>query len=991
MHRNSRYRNRKTADESDNWRRREPAEHAINESRWLPSNSENQWNNDWDQQQFNNRSTRRQNPIKINSFDQNEWQSKSENISQNRWQDYSEQNQQPSINHETNDKVSAWKAYSNNNKTPSPPSAQISENNGWSSQPTDWEANEKSTRNKKQGQTTRRNVFRPYLRFDEIETRVKQGELFEGCLRLSRNKDDAYVTCNELDGDIYIGGISDRNRAMDGDFVAVELLDVEEVWKQREERELKKAVKKNGYDQEDEDKTDAADQTDEQESEQAIVEVEDEDLETEAEDQKPKYCGRVVGLIEKSPNTAYHGTIVKTRYANIKLEDNQGPLKLAWFKPTDKRLPFFALMGKDIPNDLQENEEYYKKHLFSAKIRSWAASSHTPLGTILGNLGPINDFSTQKNAILTDFSIEINEFSEQALDCLPKDLPWRIPTAEYEKRRNLSKHRIFTIDPKTAKDLDDAVHITELEDGFYEVGVHIADVTHFLKMGTALDNEAKARGTSTYFVDGVIPMLPPLLSEELCSLNPGVDRLAFSVIWKMDKAGKPVDTWYGKTVIRACAKLAYQDAQAVIEGGELPSHVTIFNGHDPAAIALDIKSLQNLSVQMRKRRYENGSLSLNSVKLQFELDEFGTPTEVTAFEAKEANRLIEEFMLQANISVASKILRAFPEEALLRRHQDPTERRLNQFLRITDVLGLYFDGSTAGSLQDSFDRINNQHVRNVLLILAIRTMQRAKYVCSGKISIAKYRHYALNEPIYTHFTSPIRRYADVVVHRLLNAALSREETKCPYDRKIVTKISFLCNAKKDGAKNAQDTDSTVYLAKYLWQKEQSTGPIYKKADVIVVSKDTFEVYIAEYGIEKRIYLKDLPVERYHFDKHSLALDIYWKRGEPVTMHNEEKIYAQQSSQSDDFSDSDEEEDEFDKVEDSLAGLLLQDAPAYDPDHTVNADDLIPPVVLDPETCLQQLKMFSTIDVRLQVNMERLPPIINIYPVNPFSGEQEGTT
>ncbi|RCI04081.1 hypothetical protein CU098_000876, partial [Rhizopus stolonifer] len=438
----------------------------------------------------------------------------------------------------------------------------------------------------------------------------------------------------------------------------------------------------------------------------------------------------------------------------------------------------------------------------------------------------------------------------------------------------------------------------------------------------------------------------------------------------------------------SCAKLAYEDAQKVIDGGELSSDVQIHDRHDPALVSHDIRLLQRMSVHMRKRRYENGSLSLHSVKLQFVLDDNGSPVDVFAFEAKEANQLIEEFMLFANISVANKILQSFPEEALLRRHQDPLEKRLHQFIKLTDVLGLDFDGSSAGSLQESFNKVNNKNVKDVLLILAIRAMQRAKYFCSGKVSIDKYRHYALNESVYTHFTSPIRRYADIVVHRLLSAAITaQDETQvtCPYDRKMVQKIAFSCNAKKDGAKNAQDNDSMVYLSRYLWQREQLDGPIYKKADVIVVSKDTFEVYIPEYGLEKRIYLKDLPVEKFYFDRHTLALDIYWKRGIPVTMRNEEKIYAQERVRPDDYSDSDDDEEE---IVDSLTGLTMQDTPTYDPDHVVNANDLIPAVVLDEETCLQRLQMFSTIDVRLQVNMERIPPIINIYPVNPFSGEEE---
>lgn len=276
-----------------------------------------------------------------------------------------------------------------------------------------------------------------------------------------------------------------------------------------------------------------------------------------------------------------------------------------------------------------------------------------------------------------------------------------------------------------------------------------------------------------------------------------------------------------------------------------------------------------------------------------------------------------------------------------------------------------------------------------MLVLAIRCMQKAKYFCSGALDISKFKHYALSEEIYTHFTSPIRRYADVIVHRLLEAALEydkdpKKKKVAPYTKKVVQKIAFNCNTKKDAAKNAQDENSLLYLAKYLVQMEEKTGPVYKKATVIVVGKQFYDIHLPEYGLEKRVHMDGLPVDKFNFDKNTLALDIFWKRGVPVTMHNEEKIYAQQRERADDYSDEEDEEEK--QVEDSLAALSMQEPKEYN--MKVNEDDLIPPVILDETTCMQTIKMFSVIDVRVQVNMERSPPIINLYPVNPFSGEQE---
>lgn len=204
---------------------------------------------------------------------------------------------------------------------------------------------------------------------------------------------------------------------------------------------------------------------------------------------------------------------------------------------------------------------------------------------------------------------------------------------------------------------------------------------------------------------------------------------------------------------------------------------------------------------------------------------------------------------------------------------------------------------------------------------------------------------------------------------------------------MVQKIAFECNTKKDGAKNAQDNDIMIYLSRYLTMMEELNGPVYTKADVIVVSKETYEVYIPEYGLEKRIHLQDLPVSRFDFDKTKLSLTIFWKRGVPVTMHNEEKVYTERvrkDKYSDDDDEDDSEDDENEEALDILARLTLKE-PVHN--KIVDAGELIPPVILDDETCMQTVSMFSQIDVRLQINNLVSPPIINIYPVNPFSGEE----
>ncbi|KAG2220974.1 hypothetical protein INT45_006507 [Circinella minor] len=814
----------------------------------------------------------------------------------------------------------------------------------------------------------RRTLFSPYMNKESILKEIEQGKLIQGNLRINkRNRSDAYVTSDHLDHDIFIFGQRDRNRGLEGDSVAVRLLDVEKIWQLKKEKMRKRDAEK-------------ATTANEEENETQGIETKEEPVEDEDMDKsKPKYCGEIVGILDRPKDQKFAGILYVERphHTNNKDQpqnnDNEKSKQphFVWFKPTDKRTPLIAIPVERAPLDVFEKANDYENTLLTATITKWSIFGQHPIGQIIGYLGPVGTVVSETQAILADNQVKDESFSNHALGGLPKT-PWNIPQIEYKIRRDLTDTRIFTIDPATAK-----------EEGHFEVGVHIADVSYFLRKYSPLDTEARERGTSTYLVNRVIPMLPNLLCEELCSLNPGVERLAFSVIWKMDSTGNIIDTWFGRTIIKSCAKLAYDDAQSVIDGHGLPK-TSIIMGYSRSSVEQDITYLYQLSKHMRKRRFENGALSINSIRLCFKLNEAGEPEDVWIYELKEANRLIEEFMLCANMSVAQKICSRFPEEALLRRHEPPIERRLTEFLKLSEELGYELDGSSAGNLQASFNAIQDDHVRSVLTVMAIKPMQRAKYFCTGTLDVSKYTHYALNVPLYTHFTSPIRRYADVIVHRQLEAAL-REAGSCGYNKKEAQEIAVQCNRCRDGAKNAQDQNIELYLAHYLNNLTRSQGSIIRPAIVVQVLSDAFDIIVPEYGIEKRIHTDKLPLHRHVFHASDLSMDVYWKKGEMVTTFGGEEEEEGEESIPHDSVMPGEKEDIKDPKQ------YVEDDDVNDPPFpgipVVKSDDIKQVASsedINESTGMQRFKVFTTFDVLIQVNMQRSPPIINVYPINPFA-------
>ena len=389
-----------------------------------------------------------------------------------------------------------------------------------------------------------------------------------------------------------------------------------------------------------------------------------------------------------------------------------------------------------------------------ARISEWPEQATNPIGEVIHVLGVPGDNNVEMNSILAEFDFPL-KFPKAAEDEARK-IKNVVSETEIRKRRDFRNVWTCTIDPVDAKDFDDALSLQKLPDGNWEVGVHIADVSHYVTPGSAIDTEAYERGTSIYLVDRTIPMLPEQLSNLVCSLRPDEDKLCFSAVFKMNEKSEVLEEWFGRTVIRSNRRYAYEEVQVIIEGAE-------------GDFRKELMVLNSLSSRLREERFKKGSIAFKSQEVKFVLDDKGKPLGVKIKEQKEANWLIEDFMLLANRKVAQKIgERKGEEEAktfVYRVHDEPNPDKLANFSQFLGKLGYKFQTTSRKSITHSFNQlfenILGKGEENMIETIAIRTMMRAEY------STTNIGHYGLAFNFYTHFTSPIRRYPDLMVHRLL--------------------------------------------------------------------------------------------------------------------------------------------------------------------------------------------------------------------------------
>ncbi|XP_008786671.2 exosome complex exonuclease RRP44 homolog A [Phoenix dactylifera] len=666
----------------------------------------------------------------------------------------------------------------------------------------------------------RKVIYNEHKPMSEITSGLLRGIYHQGKLRVNRyNPFEAYVGSESIGDEIVIHGRANMNRAFDGDIVAVELLPQDQ-W-----HEEKSSIIADDEDDEEEDVHLVPSSADDAPRNTNLVQPAA--ASTASTSSRP--AGRVVGIIKRNWHS-YCGSLEP-----MPMPAGNGGIAHALFVSKDRRFPKIRIQTRQLENLLDKR--------IVVAVDSWDCLSRYPSGHYVRTIGKIGDRDTESEVLLIENDINSRPFSAQVLACLPH-LPWTLSSEVLANpnRQDLRHLRVFSVDPPGCKDIDDALHCTSLPNGNFEVGVHIADVTNFVLPGTPLDEEASQRGTSVYLVERRIDMLPKPLTEDICSLRSDVERLAFSVIWEMTSEAEIISTRYTKSVIKSCAALSYVEAQARMDDSRLMDSLTT-----------DLRNLNSLAKVMRHRRIERGALTLASAEVKFQIDtETHDPLDIGMYQIREANQMIEEFMLAANVSVAEKILKHFPLCSLLRRHPTPTKEMLEPLLRTAAAIGLDLDISSSKALADSLDHAvgDDPYFNKLIRILATRCMTQAVYFCSGDLSPSEYHHYGLAAPLYTHFTSPIRRYADVIVHRLLAAALGIAKLPPIFmDGLQLTSIADNLNYRHRNAQMASRASVELHTLIYFRKRPTDT-----EARIVKIKSNGFIVFIPKFGIEGPVYL-----------------------------------------------------------------------------------------------------------------------------------------
>ena len=496
-------------------------------------------------------------------------------------------------------------------------------------------------------------------------------------------------------------------------------------------------------------------------------------------------------------------------------------------------------------------------------IEDWPKRADSPFGSVLKVLGRPGEHDTEMHAILaeyglpSEFPIEVEVFAQKIDTSITED--------EIKKRRDMRDVLTFTIDPKDAKDFDDALSFQKLDNGNYEIGVHIADVSYYLQEGTILDDEAYQRATSVYLVDRVVPMLPEVLSNFACSLRPQEEKYTFSAVFEIDEKAKIVNQWFGRTVTLSDQRFAYEEAQYIIETKDntIPAETSITGSSYTVSdeiVAATLK-MQDLALILRKNRMNEGAISFDKVEVKFNLDPDGEPEGVYFKVSKDANHLIEEFMLLANRKVAEYIGKQ-KKTFIYRIHDEPNEDKLIAMQTVIAKFGYKIDfrnkGDISKSLNNLMVEVNGKKEQNLIDTLAIRTMSKAKY------STDNIGHYGLAFDYYSHFTSPIRRYPDVMVHRLLQYYLDQGKS---VDEETYEKKCLHCSTMESLSTNAE-RDSIKYMqVKYMQnhKDEEFLGVISG------VTEWGIFVEIIENKCEGMVRIREIKDDYYTFDEKQYAL------------------------------------------------------------------------------------------------------------------------
>jgi len=519
--------------------------------------------------------------------------------------------------------------------------------------------------------------------------------------------------------------------------------------------------------------------------------------------------------------------------------------RFAFFIPDDRKMMHDIFIPLPDLNGAKNGEKAL------AEITDWPPEAKNPIGRIKHVLGKQGENDTEMNAILAEYGFPLSFPKEVEHEA--NEIPEIISEAEIAKRRDFRDVLTFTIDPFDAKDFDDALSVRYLDNGHYEVGVHIADVSHYIIPDSALDKEAYERATSVYLVDRVIPMLPERLSNGVCSLRPNEDKLCFSAVFELDEEAHVIEQWFGKTIIHSNKRFAYEDVQTIIEDQE-------------GDYLKEINLLNKLAYILRARKFKNGAISFETTEVKFKLDDAGKPIGVYVKERKDAHKLIEDFMLLANRKVAEYVAKLGTGKHkytfVYREHDSPKTESLQNFAQFAARFGYKIntksDKEIAKSLNYLMDDVEGKKEQNVLTQLAIRSMAKAIYTTK------KTSHYGLAFDYYTHFTSPIRRYPDVMVHRLLQHYLQHGQSVNAEHYEV---LCLHCSQMEKKAADAERASVKYKQAEYL--KEQ-VGNVFTGI-ISGVTEWGMYVEIIENKCEGMIRLRDISDDFYTLDEKNYAI------------------------------------------------------------------------------------------------------------------------
>ena len=542
--------------------------------------------------------------------------------------------------------------------------------------------------------------------------------------------------------------------------------------------------------------------------------------------------GVVVSIVKRGRTTFVGNMRVDTRHC--------------FMTPDNSRIGTDFYIPKDKLNGAKNGDKVL------VTLLDWPRNAKSPFAEVTTVIGVAGEHNAEIHAILAEFGLPY-EFPE-SVEAYVESIPETISEEEISKRRDMREVLTFTIDPHDAKDFDDALSIQQLADDKWEIGIHIADVSHYVQEGTLLNDEAYERATSVYLVDRVVPMLPEKLSNKVCSLRPNEEKLCFSAIFTINDKAEVLDEWFGRTVIYSDHRFTYEDAQEVIEIKE-------------GKFAEEILLMDKLAKIMRAKRIDEGAITFDRVEVKFQLDEKKNPMGVYFKQAKDANKLIEEYMLLANRKVAAFIGKAADgtpsnKPFVYRIHDDPDPEKINNFSTFVNQFGHQMNLQSPKEIANSMNRVlaavSGKREENMVELLAIRTMSKAKY------TIENIGHYGLGFDYYSHFTSPIRRWPDVMVHRLLQRYLDGE--------KVTEKEAIEEQCKHSSAMEKLSTDAERSSIKYM-QVKYLMGKVGQEFMGSVSGVTEFGMFIElkESLCEGLVSMRDLKDDHYELHKETFSL------------------------------------------------------------------------------------------------------------------------